>query len=1039
MAKLSVIENSQEPGLDIPDDYTAEQGIQYTFVDPDSFTPNSGGPWINVGAVSSYNQQENIISFQVNNAVEGLRPGPVLYFLSDSMFRLRFHPNPEYNFEETVDHSYAVIQGMDSSVKPQVEDGSDSITITTSTLTIEIAKNQFSIKILENGEVINQDQPGQGIVYIPGQDVIANIKTYPAGANYFGFGEKAGPNLNKSNASMTFFNYDNFRYSGQPFNVQEALYNSTPFLIEANPKPDQGQPYFYGLLFDNPAQSYFNLGNNDNPDNGDMYGKYYFGALFGELNYYFFSGQNIQDIVSQYTTLTGRTPLPPKFALGYQQSCYGYFDRWKLEQIALLYRDNDFPIDGLHIDVDFQDNYRTFTHSELKFPNPQEMFSTLKSWGFKCATNITALITRNPADENCPLNQYGQVGDLNGYTPKDYLARSSGIKQDVFVKNKFVNNENSQEYFVGGEDYGDNDGYNPYPYPPITRTPQDVEPLASNGYYPDFGKAGVQDWWGEQYTPLIDMGLEMVWQDMMVPALAKASDAQSTDLDLTYDFTGQDLSSSISAYQSSLSGLPDAPNKTMPLDLLVTSFNNQVPNAYVHNAYGTLEAEGTYNGLTKIYKTNFEAGKNPELAAPKRPFIIARGGYAGVHRYAGLWTGDSASTWEFLQINIPEVVNMGLSGITIAGSDIGGFANGNNNATQQGFNVTDGITDYQLLTRWMQAGAFLPWYRNHYDGYTKAFQEPIQYDQYDNSVRDNTRKYVQLRYRLIQVFYDAMYNYTQTGVPIVRPLFMNNPTDVNLYDDQLVGNSFQYNYTNTQYFLGDNILVAPFVTPEESRPFYLPELPQNGNEPQLQGWYPLNDNSSPLLPIAKPGAYVNESGPYAKYFDPDLSQVPLFVRAGSIIPLRNLENWIGESHANGEDNPVTFNIYPNEQSDFSSSYLLYEDDNESIAYQDQSSGGSSAFRTTEVNASYSNQSLTLNTKRTHDNYQPQEEYFYFAILGQESAPQKVVINGKEYSSSGSASHLNPTPHDGWYFNQSINTLYIKVYVSNTFNTVVVSN
>ena len=1034
MANLHVVEASEHPETDSSIRQN-EQTIQYNFVDPDGFTPNSGESWINVGSVVSFVQKDNVINFKVHNAVQNERQGPILYFLTDNMFRLRFHPNPNYDYEKTLNNSYAVVDGTTPTVSPSVNDSGDVISITTDSLTIEINKSEFTLKVIKDGNIIHQDQPGQGLLYIPNQDVIANMKVYPAGANYFGFGEKAGPNLNKTNATMTFFNYDNFRYSGEPFNYQEALYNSTPFLIEANPKPDQGSAYFYGLLFDNPAQTYFNLGNNENPDNGDMYGKYYFGSLYGELNYYFFAGNNIQDIVSQYTTLTGRTPLPPKYALGYHQGCYGYFDRWKLEQMALLYRKNNFPIDGLHIDVDFQDNYRTFTHSELKFPNPQDMFATLKGWGFKCATNITALITRNPLDERCPVEADGNVKkDLTGYTPAQYPARDSGIKQDVFIKNLFVGNSGSQEYFVGGENYGDNNGYNPYPYPPIERSAHDVEPLASNGYYPDFGKTGVQAWWGEQYKTLIDIGLEMVWQDMMVPALAVASEANTTDLNITYDFNQKDLEGSVETYENSLIGLPAAPNKTMPLNLLVTSFDEQVPNAFVHNAYGTLEAQGTYQGLTKIYKENFDAGHCSGLKAPKRPFIIARGGYAGVHRYAGLWTGDSASTWEFLQINIPEVVNMGLSGITIAGCDIGGFANGSTSATQQGFNVTDGITDYKLLTRWMQAGAFLPWFRNHYDGYTKAFQEPIQYDQYSDSVRNNTRKYVQLRYRLIQVFYDAMYHYTKTGVPIVRPLFMNNPTDTNLYDDNLVTDTFDYNYTNTQFFLGDNILVAPFLTPDDCRPFYLPQLENVGDEPQIQGWYPFNDNTQPLESLALPGEYKNASGEYAQYYDPDLSRVPLFVKAGAIIPVRALENWIGESHSNDQDNPITFNFYPNNGGDYTSSYILYEDDNESIAYQDSEA---SAYRITEINAVRKNNKLTLNFKRTSDNFEPREKYFYLAILGQENAPSSITINGQPYSTSGNAAHMNPADHDAWYYNQSLNTIYVKIFVSSTFNTLVI--
>jgi alpha-glucosidase len=136
-----------------------------------------------------------------------------------------------------------------------------------------------------------------------------------------------------------------------------------------------------------------------------------------------------------------------------------------------------------------------------------------------------------------------------------------------------------------------------------------------------------------------------------------------------------------------------------------------------------MTSKATFNGINALRST-------------QRNFIIARGGYAGMQRYAGLWTGDSASGWNFLQINIPEVLNLGLSGIPISGCDIGGFATGPipSGTTQDPIHpsvldgkVLEGITNYGLLTPWMILGAFLPWYRNHYDGYNKQFQEPWAY------------------------------------------------------------------------------------------------------------------------------------------------------------------------------------------------------------------------------------------------------------------------------------------------------------------------
>src|SRR5258708_29690208 len=221
------------------------------------------------------------------------------------------------------------------------------------------------------------------------------------------------------------------------------------------------------------------------------------------------------------------------------------------------------------------------------------------------------------------------------------------------------------------------------------------------------------------------------------------------------------------------------PFKKLPLDLMVNNGVTYVPNAVAHNAYVLFLLMATWNGLNAM---------RPNV----RNFIIARGGYAGLQRYAALWTGDSGSSWDFLQINLPEVLNLGLSGVPIAGCDIGGFAE--DSGVVKGPGNVKGVCNYELLTRWMQLGSFLPWYRNHYNGYTKDFQEPYRYG---DPVPTNCRKYLELRYRMLQLYYDAMYEWTQTGMPIARAVFLNDPDDTNVYS-----------HLNDQFFVGRDFLVA---------------------------------------------------------------------------------------------------------------------------------------------------------------------------------------------------------------------------------------
>lgn len=631
----------------------------FQYVNVQNFTPNLG-QWTSLANVTAPGQSGNSFQLQMSAG-----PGPVITFLSNSAFRVRFNPTPGANLNNDI--SYAVVNRNLGPVTLTVSQSASAIEIDTTVIRVVINKNPYGISVYRGAQLIHADTPTYNLVYIPGQEVIANFKVYPANARYVGFGEKAGCQLLKNRFTMTFFNWDNFKYveggvptMGGPLNPSEPLYCSVPLLIETNPNPANGSPYSYGIFLDNTAQSYINIGADDY---SNMFGKYYFGALYGDLDYYFFYGDVVGEVISQYTNLTGRPTLPPRYVFGFHQGCYGYYDENILMQIAATYRASQIPIDGLHIDVDFQDNYRTFTSSNKKFPNAAAMFATLHQQGFKCSTNITPLVTSNALDESG--------------NPTPYAARDTGLALNTpgqalgaFIYDTRGGGGPNPDHFIGDVGYGNNNNFNPF----------NSDTLGSYGYYPDFGRADVQQWWGQQYAYLIQtLGLDMIWQDMTCPAITNGNAS------------------------------------TFPLDLMVDFFGQYTEVAKIHNSYVLNLLKATFNGLAA-------------LRPNQRNFIIARGGFAGMQRYAGLWTGDSASDWAFLGINIPEVLNLGLSGIPISGCDIGGFATGNvpdgTSAppiypSQLGGKVLQGITNYELLTRWMILGSFLPWYRNHYDGYNK--------------------------------------------------------------------------------------------------------------------------------------------------------------------------------------------------------------------------------------------------------------------------------------------------------------------------------
>jgi alpha-glucosidase len=909
------------------------------------FTPNLG-EWTSLSNVIGFKRKANAILLHMESG-----PGPVITVLTDTLFRVRFNPTGDYSS----DNSYAVVNRNFAAPAFTVTDSGGSIDIQTSALRISIAKFPFAISVYRGSQLIHSDTPTYNLVYMPGHEVVANFKTLPANAFYFGFGEKAGASLAKNYFTMTFFNYDNFSYQqgpdidggGQnPFNPSEPLYCSVPFLIETNPNPTNGPSYSYGLFFDNPSQSFFNIGASDY---SNMYGKYYFGALFGELDYYFMYGADVPAVLNQYTNLTGRAPMPPRHVFGYHQGAYGYYNREILEAVAQSYRNAQIPIDGLHIDVDFQNNYRTFTSSELKFPNVRQLFDKLHAQGFKCSTNITPLISNYAADETGYMIEYPTF-------KSGHDLSIAGEAATAFIFNTRDGGGPNTEPFVGTVDYGVNPGLNPtVPFPPRTDGG-----LRADGVYPDLGRASVRKWWGEQYDYLINtVGLDMVWQDMTCPALQ--------------------LNNS-------------TPYRTFPLDLMMSSFGTYLPNAKIHNGYVINLLQGTYEGVAQL---------RPE----RRVFIICRGGYAGMQRYAGLWTGDSGSSWRFLKINIPQVLNLGLSGIPISGCDIGGFAlgNGEGSGTTSDFyydgstrKIVGGVTSPELLMRWMIVGAFLPWYRNHYNGYNKAFQEPYAYPEPVPSV---CRYIVGLRYRLFHLFYSSMYECSKTGMPIARALFLNEPNDPTVYY-----------HLDEQFFLGRDLLVAPVVDQHEtanppSRPVRDVYLPAGSQ------WYAFTDNTTPL------GAPVDGGQPiynwYASLNGNPLYSVPVYVRAGAIIPMRELEQWMGQL----QTNPITFNIYPGADSSFE----LYLDDGDSTRAQ-----SNHAYRLTTISHTGIAGGQRVRIVRTHDQFTPPEPFYFVSFLGT-NPPTSVEAADLPLPDVGDPGSLWSSDKNAYYYNASIKTTFLKIF------------
>ena len=254
----------------------------------------------------------------------------------------------------------------------------------------------------------------------------------------------------------------------------------------------------------------------------------------------------------------------------------------------------------------------------------------------------------------------------------------------------------------------------------------------------------------------------------------------------------------------------------------------------------------------------------------KRTFVLSRAGSAGIQRYAANWMGDNMSRWDHLWLSIPMGAGLSISGQSFVGADIGGFAED---------------TNPELYTRWIQYGALTPFARVHsvintIDQYVWSFGE---------EVLGYAREALKLRYRLLPYIYSSFVISSETGAPVQEPLIYNDQWDPNVRD------------IDDQYLFGPNLLVAPIIEPgQTSRSVYLP----SGE------WFDFYTNQH----------YVSE-GQFI-VADAPIDRIPLFVRAGAVIPM------LEEAPLNTKDfapKKIQFHVFV-PQGDIEYYSLLQEDD-----------------------------------------------------------------------------------------------------------------
>jgi alpha-glucosidase len=677
--------------------------------------------------------------------------------LDKGMVRLRYAPpgKADENF------SYAVVQQEWGAVAVTYGVAGSGFRMQTALLDLEFAEGDCRLTVRDDqGRLLVEEPAGAG--YQTGSEVrdgiqaetVSLIRGTPAEERFYGFGEKTGA-LNKRGRSLTFWNTDTPGYSPDA----DPLYQSIPFFMGLR------DGVAYGVLLDNSFRLRFDMAASV-PDGYSMT------AFGGEIDTYLIAGPTLAQVLDRYTRLTGRPAFPPRWTLGYHQCRWSYYPDAKVLDICQQFRAHAIPADGIWLDIDYMDGFRSWTWSPEGFPDPSGLVAAVGKIGFK----VSAIIDPGlKADPGWDVYQQGVSGG------------------------HFLPGEAGQPY-LGAV----------WPGPAV---------------FPDFTRSETRQWWGTLVSRLTDHGVKGIWLDMNEPASFVEEDAWT------------------------LPGWVQANGDGHP-----TSMDE------IHNVYALAENLATYAGLMQ--------------AVPgARPFLLTRAGFAGIQRYAAVWTGDAASDMPALQQTVPMLLGLGLSGVPMVGSDVGGWEGGGGG---------------ELYARWIEVGAISPLFRSHVQTGAPD-QDPWSFGM---EVEDISRIHIQERYRLFPYVYSLMRLAAASGAPILRPLVYEFQNDPAVWDESY------------EAMLGPWLLYAPVL-----------EAGADTSAVRLPAGHWLEYHSGALF-----------QGPATIQVSVTLQALPVFMREGAIVPRGPLMQWSDQKPLS----PLGLDIYPGPGA---STFTLYEDDGVSLDHQ----------------------------------------------------------------------------------------------------------
>lgn len=580
-----------------------------------------------------------------------------------------------------------------------VKESDKAITIDTDGVDILVSKMPFQVNYFFDGQKLTSEKTG----YSKGEGREKLDFNLTESEVLFGGGARA-LGMNRRGNRLELYNRAHYGYT-----TKSALMNYTLPIVLSSKK--------YALHFDNAPIGALDL---DSEHNNTLT----YETISGRKTYQLIAGDSWEDLVGNYTLLTGRQPIPPRWALGNFASRFGYHSQEEVEETIRKFKEDEIPVDAVIIDLYWFGHEIKGTMGNLafvrdSFPQPKKMMQDLEKQGVK-----TILVT------------------------EPFILTTSNRWEEA-VREKILATDSLQQPFTFDFYFGN------------TGLIDIFDPKAKEWFwniYHELAEMGVDGWWG-------DLGEPEVHPEELVHATGTANE--------------------------------------------------------VHNIYGHYWAKMIYEGYAENY--------------PKqRPFILMRAGAAGSQRFGLIpWSGDVSRSWGGLKPQPEIALQMGLQGLAYMHSDLGGFAGD--------------LLDNELYVRWLQYGVFQPVFRPH--AQEEVASEPVFKEPHTKAL---AKKAVELRYRLLPYNYTLSFRNSTEGLPLMRPLFFEEPDNFELY------------FVSDEYLWGDDILISPVLRPNifEKEIYF----PKTGN------WFDF---------------YTGEKykGGNTATIELEEDHIPTFVRGGAFIPM----------------------------------------------------------------------------------------------------------------------------------------------------------